>query len=85
MGQLQPPFVKPLYALPDLPDPALIRTLSGHTADVNGCAISADGALIVSASDDNTLKVWDAHTAALLRTLSGHTSRVTGYILPLEK
>jgi WD40 repeat protein len=36
---------------------------------VNGCAISPDGSFIVSASSDNTLKVWDAKTADCLATL----------------
>ena len=37
-------------------------TLQGHTDGVSGCAVSPDGACIVSASYDNTLKVWDAGT-----------------------
>src|SRR5258708_4058147 len=48
----------------DIPRPylALIRTLSGHTSDVYGCAISPAGDFIVSALGDHTLKVWDART-----------------------
>jgi WD40 domain-containing protein len=56
------PYLASWHPLPDLPDPALIRTLSGHTGWVNGCAISPAGDSIVSASYDQTLKVWDAHT-----------------------
>jgi WD40 repeat protein len=33
---------------------------------------------IVSASDDKTLKLWDAASGAERATLSGHTSGVTG-------
>ena len=50
------------HPLPDLPSPAPIRTLIGHTAPVRRCAISADRQLIVSASDDKTLKVWDGES-----------------------
>jgi WD40 repeat protein len=41
-------------------------------------AFSADGQLLASASDDNTLALWDARTGHELRTLSGHTSTVSG-------
>src|SRR6056297_1119550 len=37
-------------------------TLYGHTSSVNGVAFSADGTRIVSASSDNSLKLWDAVT-----------------------
>ena len=34
------PYLASWHQLPDLPDPALIRTLRGHTSVVHGCAIS---------------------------------------------
>ena len=36
-------------------------------------ALSADGRRAVSASYDNTLKVWDLETGEELRTLAGHS------------
>ena len=39
-------------------------------------AVTADGQRAVSASDDNTLKVWDLASGAELHTLSGHTDAV---------
>jgi NB-ARC domain/TIR domain/WD domain, G-beta repeat len=72
------PYLASWHLLPDLPDPVLIRTLSGHTDGVNGCAISPSGDTIVSTSRDQTLKVWDAHTGVERRMLSGHTDRVRG-------
>jgi len=45
------------------------RTLRGHTDWVNGCTISPTGDTIMSASGDQTLKVWDARTGACLSTL----------------
>jgi hypothetical protein len=63
------PYLASWHPLPDLPDPALIRTLSGHTGGVYGCAISPSGDSIVSASWDKTLKVWDARTGVCLSTL----------------
>ena len=62
--------------LPDLPHPALIRTLEGHTSSVNSGVYSSDGCYILSASNDGTLKVWDAASGALCFTLDGHTQIV---------
>ena len=72
------PSVGLWHPLPDLPHPALIRTLQGHTSGVNGCAVSPDGAFIVSASRDKTLKVWDAGSGEARLTLHGHTNGVRG-------
>ena len=33
---------------------------------------SPDGALIVSASEDATARIWDADTGECMRTLDGH-------------
>jgi hypothetical protein len=73
---LETPYVAPLHRLPDLPHPALIRTLEGHRRCVKSCAFSPNSKLIVSASDDKTLKVWEVHSGALLRTLGGHSASV---------
>ncbi|MGH9754228.1 MAG: NB-ARC domain-containing protein [Blastocatellia bacterium] len=66
--RLTSPRIVPKFDLPDLPHPALIRTLEGHAYSVRGCAFSPDGKLIVSASSDRTLKVWDAQTGQTLAT-----------------
>jgi WD40 repeat protein len=50
--------------------------LEGHTSQVNACALSADDSFIVSASDDQTLKVWDAASGEERATLRGHTGPV---------
>ena len=63
-----PPSVGLWHALTDLPHLALICTLHGHTDAVRGCAVSPDGAFIVSASDDDTLKIWDARAGTCLIT-----------------
>ena len=43
----------------------LKRALKGHTLVVNAAAISPDGRLLASVSEDEMLKVWDTQTGAL--------------------
>src|SRR5450759_5314318 len=57
---------------------ALIRTLAGHTASVTACAVSPDGTWIVSASADETLKIWDVASGRERATLADHTDSVLG-------
>jgi WD domain, G-beta repeat len=64
------------WPLPDLPDEALRRILSGHTAAVLSVAIAPDGTWIATASDDTTVRIWDAATTTVQTTLTGHTGPV---------
>lgn len=40
------------------------------------CAFSADSRLLVTASKDTTLKVWNLHSFKLARDLPGHDDEV---------
>lgn len=54
--------------------------LSGHTERVNDLAVSADGRTLVSASDDDTLRVWNlgaADPGVASIVFAGHTGDVT--------
>ncbi|HMD85706.1 MAG TPA: hypothetical protein VKO18_13510 [Terriglobia bacterium] len=44
--------------------------MAGHSGRVNGVALSADERRAVSASEDQTLKVWDLETGAVVATFS---------------
>ncbi len=57
-------------------DGTLERQFSGHTQVVNQVRFSADGRLLASASNDRTVRLWDAATGQLLHTLAGHSGRV---------
>jgi len=50
--------------------------MKGHSEPAYSCSISVDNRLIVSASGDKTVKVWDADSGIILRTLEGHTNSV---------
>jgi WD40 repeat protein len=54
------------------------RPFYGHTGWVSRVAFSPDGLQIVSGSEDQTLKVWDATTGQEILTLKGHTDGVEG-------
>jgi len=49
------------------------HTLTGHTRDVCSVAFSPDGRRVVTASLDDTARVWDSETGKELAVLRGHT------------
>ncbi len=59
------------------PGGPLLRTLTGHTDQIIAVAVTPDGRQVVSASADQTLKVWDLESGGKLSTLTGHTGQVT--------
>jgi len=72
------PWLRPLWPALHPPGTALLRTLEGHSAYVEGVAVTPDGKWAVSASEDKTLKVWDLEAGRSLRTLEGHSDAVYG-------
>ena len=48
----------------------------GHDLGVTSVAVSPNGNIIASGSNDETINIWDAKTGKLLRTLEGHTRGV---------
>ncbi len=41
--------------------PVLMGTLTGHKEYINSVAFTPDGLMLISGSDDNTIKVWELH------------------------
>jgi WD40 repeat protein len=61
-----------------------MRASRGHTESINAVAIAKNGGLAVSASADQTLKVWDLETGRELRTFTGHSANVTSLALSAD-
>jgi WD40 repeat protein len=63
-----PPFIPiPIFLFSPPPPPSLFQIT---------CLVYAPPDLIVSGSDDNTLRVWSLANPSCLRTLSGHSNGV---------
>ena len=63
-------------ASPPPPGGPLIQTLKGHAATVTAVAV-LDSGRIISASIDNTLRLWDLKSGRIRKTLEGHLGWVT--------
>lgn len=53
-----------------------VQSFDGHSKDVHAGVLSVDGRIVVSASWDNTVRVWEADTGQCLWNLEGHSDSV---------
>ena len=56
---------------------AITRVFNGHEWAVLSAEFSDDGKFVITASEDNTARIWDAESGKELSVLAGHTARVT--------
>ncbi|KAL8823663.1 MAG: hypothetical protein Q9191_005655 [Dirinaria sp. TL-2023a] len=54
-----------------------LQTLEGHTHVVSAVAFSPDGSLLASASDDETVRLWNLATGQEVQKLKGHSDEVS--------
>lgn len=76
------PWIKLVDRPPLTSRPALIRTLDGHESSVTSVAVSDDGVIAVSASEDGAIRIWDIVTTDQRYTLpASMTGRATCVVL----
>lgn len=54
----------------------LIHTIKAHSSWVRSLAISPDGEILASSSNDKTIRLWDLKQGVRKRTIEGHTDSV---------
>ena len=58
--------------------------LSGHTDYVRSVVFSSDGTLLVSGSDDNTVKLWDVQTGGIIKAFCGHSNYILSVSISVD-
>jgi WD40 repeat protein len=63
---------------------AELQTLEGHSKEVTSVAFSEDGQIIVSGSQDHTIRIWDVNSGLEIRKLEGHSGPVNSVAFSSE-
>ena len=61
-----------------LPEQRSRLVLEGHSSGVT--AVAMDDTMVVSGSDDNTLRLWDRRSGECVKVLEGHHSDVVSAV-----
>jgi len=77
------PWLRPVSPSLTIPGGPLLRILAAHTGGVTAVMVTTDGKEALSASEDNTLKLWDLASGRNVWTATGHTSGVSAVVVTL--
>lgn len=67
------PWLRPLTSNLVSPGGSLLLTFTGHSDSVRAVALTPDGKRVISASFDNTLKLWNLQTGEEIATFIGES------------
>jgi WD40 repeat protein len=56
--------------------PNAVRTFEGHTGPINALAVTPNGAQVITASSDKSVRVFDVASGKQVRELPGHTDAI---------
>jgi serine/threonine protein kinase len=62
-----------------------VTTLAGHTGDIHDLTLLRDGKTLVTASADDTIRIWDLDAKTLVRTLDQHTNVVKALTMTTDQ
>ncbi|MDH3662333.1 MAG: pentapeptide repeat-containing protein, partial [Alphaproteobacteria bacterium] len=63
---------------------AVLKLSDGHNASLSGAVFSADDARVLTASSDNTARIWDARTGEEIAVLKGHGGSVLSAVFSAD-
>lgn len=66
-------------------DGTQVNTLSGHKESIRSIEFSRSGKYIVSAGEDNQIKIWDVETGRNLRTIKAHIDPITSVLFSQDE
>jgi len=70
------PWLRPLKPTLTTPGGILLRTISGHTDEIMVVAVTTDGRFAISASRDETIKIWELESGIELTSLPFNSGQV---------